>query len=60
MLIMFILLLIGLLSSVGALAYLTFKPLPDYGLTPEDSDKSFINAAEWESSAFGYYDDNIG
>jgi len=57
---MFILLLIGLLSSVGALAYLTFKPLPDYGLTPEDSDKSFINAAEWESSAFGYYDDNIG
>jgi len=44
----------------GREEHLTFKPLPDYGLTPEDFDKSFINVAEWESRAFGYYDKNIG
>ena len=54
------LLLLTLIGSAGALIYLTFKPLRDYGLTQEDFDKSFINAAEWESRAFGYYDKNIG
>lgn len=59
MLIIFIFLLVALIGTVGALTYLSLTT-PDDWITPVETDRSFINAAEWESRAFGWYDDNCG
>ncbi|HUS49540.1 MAG TPA: hypothetical protein VMZ91_05210 [Candidatus Paceibacterota bacterium] len=35
-------------------------PIPENLIIPVKTDRPFIDAAEWESRAFGWYDENIG
>jgi len=59
--IIFLFLIIGILTCILALnLMMILYPIPENLIIPVKTDRPFIDAAEWESRAFGWYDENIG